>query len=334
MAIQAFAAKAAKNRLETFSYSVSDLKPFEVLIEITHCGLCHSDIHLIDNDWKSSIYPLVPGHEVVGTITQKGTEVSWPLGARVGVSWLYSSCLECPTCLSGENQVCPKRKATCIGHHGGFANQMTADSRFIYAIPDGLDSASAAPLLCAGATVYAPLRRWKMQASQKVAVVGIGGLGHLAIQFANAFGCHVTAISSSEDKKHEALSFGAKHFVTLDQLSAHPRELTQSFDLILSTPHGDLDWDLLCSLLTPTGVLCLLGRPSTPIHLNPLASLNGQRCITGSSVASRYIMNEMLNFAAEHKIKPQIELMKMSEVNEAIEKVRQNKARYRIVLTS
>jgi uncharacterized zinc-type alcohol dehydrogenase-like protein len=333
MVIRAFSAKKAGQKLEPFTYPIPVLGPFEVLIDITHCGLCYSDVHLIDDDWKRSVYPLVPGHEVVGKIVQKGSEVKRELGTRVGVSWLYSSCLECPTCLLGETQVCPQRKATCIGHHGGFATQMTADSRFIYSIPKALDSAVAAPLLCAGATVYAPFRRWKIQAPHHVAVIGIGGLGHLALQFGRAFGCSVTAISSSSDKEKEALSFGAGHFATLDQIKANPSNYALSFDFIISTTHGDVDWDLVCSLLKPTGVLCFLGRPATRLSLDLLRSLNSQQVITGSSVANRYLIQEMLEFAAEHKIVPRIELMKMSEVNEAIEKVRKNKARYRIVLT-
>lgn len=332
MTIYAFAASSPKGALQSFSYPEPILGPFEVLIEITHCGICYSDIHLIDNDWKRSIYPLVPGHEVIGVLIKKGSEVTLPLGERVGVSWLFSSCLQCPTCLSGREQICPTKKATCIGHHGGFARQMTADSRFIYKIPQGIDSAHAAPLLCAGATVYAPLKRFKVQAPDRVAVIGIGGLGHLAIQFANAFGCHVTAISSSPCKEKEARGFGAKQFTTLQAIDSNPTRLRLSFDLILSTVHADLDWELICSLLTTSGTLCLLGKPPSSIRLNPLTSLSNERSVAGSSVASRATIDEMLLFAAEHAITPQIELMAFSQINEAIERVRSNKARYRIVL--
>ncbi len=293
---------------------------------MTHCGLCHSDLHLIDNDWGKSTYPLVPGHEVVGKIVKKGTDVPLPLGARVGVSWYLSACLECAACLKEDTQACPKKIATCIGHYGGFATHMTADARFVHPIPEGLDSAIAAPLLCAGATVYAPLRRFKVQALHRIAIIGIGGLGHLAIQFASAFGSHVTAISSSMDKKEEALSFGANDFTTVDKLT-----VSAPFDYIFSTVQADLDWDLICSLLTYSGTLCILGRPSKNISVN-IASLSNRRSITTSSVANRPLLNEMLAFAAEHQIKPKIELMQMAQINEAIERVRQNKARYRIVL--
>ncbi len=333
MTIHAFAAKTLKARLEPFSYPEPALGPYDVLIDITHCGLCHSDLHLIDNDWKKSVYPLIPGHEVIGTISKKGSAVQLSVGTRVGVSWQHSACLECSSCLTADTHFCPKRIATCNGHFGGFASQMTADSRFIYPIPEGLDSAHAAPLLCAGATVYGPFRRLKIQAPDRVAIIGIGGLGHLAIQFANAFGCEVTAISTSPDKEKEAISFGAKRFTTLDRIAANPSELSLYFDYILSTVHADLNGDLICSLLKHTGTLCLLGRPSTPMNISLLSSLSSQRSITGGSVGNRMTIIEMLNFAAEHNISPKIEVMKMSEINEAIAKVRANKARYRIVLT-
>jgi len=329
MQIHAYAAKAPKSQLAPFTYEVGELGPFDVLLEISHCGLCHSDIHLIDNDWNRTVYPLVPGHEVVGRIVQKGKLVELPLGARVGVSWLHSSCLQCPTCLSGDNQVCPQKKNTCIGHHGGFATHMTADSRFVFVIPEALPSEAAAPLLCAGATVYAPLRRWHVQAPDRVAVIGIGGLGHVALQFAKAFGCDVTAISSSPGKQTDAMRFGATELLSLEQMQRHKLQ----YDFILSTVHADLDWNFVLSLLKPSGTLCFLGRPAQPLSFDVAGVLSTQRTVTGSSTANRAVMHEMLAFAASRKIAPQIELKKLADVNQAIELVRHNKARYRIVLT-
>jgi uncharacterized zinc-type alcohol dehydrogenase-like protein len=330
--IEAYAALSTKDQLQPFTYAVKELKPYEVLIEVTHCGICHSDIHLIDDDWQRSIYPLVAGHEVVGKIVEIGSMANIKMHERVGVSWLYSSCLECPTCLSGNNHVCPDRKATCIGHHGGFAKYMTADSRFVYKIPKNLSSAIAAPLLCAGATVYAPIRRLKIQAPHQVAVLGIGGLGHLAIKFCHAFGCKVTAISSMADKKEEAIGFGASDFITLDELKKDLKKTASRFDFILSTTHADLDWNLICSLLKPTGTLCFLGRPHNQMLIDPSIAFGSDRSITGSAVANRFMIQEMLQFCDDHKIEPQIELFKMSNINQAIERVRKNLARYRIVL--
>jgi alcohol/geraniol dehydrogenase (NADP+) len=326
MKIHAFAAIGPRQLLQSFSYDAPPLAPFEILIKVTHCGLCHSDIHLIDDDWKRSIYPLVPGHEIVGTVLKKGESVkNLNLGNRVGVSWVRSSCLDCPSCLDGETNICPQKTATCNGSHGGFADHMIADSRFSFLIPDALDSAYAAPLLCAGATVYAPLRR-EVKSPQSVAVIGIGGLGHLALQFAAAFECEVTAISRTASKEAEAKSFGAHHFTTLDKAKAG------QFDLILSTVQGNLNWNHVISLLKPKGTLCFVGRPLNPAQIEIGNLISFQKRIVGSSTANRAQMNEMLQFAARHKIKPQIELFPLAEVNRAIEKVKANEARYRVVL--
>lgn len=332
MLIKGYAAYSAKEKLKSFEYKADALSPYDVVVEITHSGICHSDIHLIDDDWNRSIYPLVPGHEVVGKIVEKGSQVDLKLNARVGISWLHSSCLKCQTCLSGENHICPDRKATCIGHHGGFAKHMVADSRFVYLIPDSLESEHAAPLLCAGATVYAPFRRLKIQAPHQVAIVGVGGLGHLAIQYANAFGCSVTAISSSESKKQESLDFGANDFVTLDQLTKYPGKYLSAFDYILSTTHADLDLNHLCSFLKNNGTFVFLGKPHGSITFDPKIALGSERTITGGAVASRFLINEMLDFSARHHIEPKIELVPMNQLNEAIDKVRNNLAHYRIVL--
>lgn len=328
MKIHAFASLKQKEALQPFSYEASPLGPFDVLLKISHCGLCHSDIHLIDNNWKRSIYPLVPGHEVVGTVVKKGDGLSYlPLGERVGVSWVRSSCLHCPVCLQGETSICPDKTATCNGYYGGFADYMVADGRFCYPIPKEIDSAHAAPLLCGGATVYAPLRRLNIQAPHSVAVVGIGGLGHLGLQFASAFGCEVTALSFTPGKEKEAKGFGADHFVVMG------KKLTSSqFDLILCTVHQNLDWDMLIGALKPSGTLCVLGRPDEPSRINFSELISFQKSVTGSATASRSVLNEMLQFAARHKIAPQIERMPLTQVNEAVARVKAGKARYRIVL--
>jgi uncharacterized zinc-type alcohol dehydrogenase-like protein len=326
MKIHAYAAMGPREALKPFTYDAPPLGPFEILIKVSHCGLCHSDIHLIDNDWKRSKYPLVPGHEVIGAVAKKGPAVEHlPIGARVGVSWLRSACLSCATCLEGDTNICPQKSTTCNGNYGGFADHMIADSRFVFPIPDALDSPHAAPLLCAGATVYAPLKRAHLQKRHSVAIIGIGGLGHLALQYAAAFGCTVTAISQTASKQAEAKAFGAHHFIT-DYTTA------AQFDFILSTVHADLDWNQIINRLKPKGTLCFVGRPQNPglIELGQLISF--QKTICGSSTANRPLMHEMLHFSAKHQIKPQIELFALSDVNRAIEKVKANQARYRIVL--
>lgn len=327
MKIHAYAAMGPAKLLQPFIYDAPSLGPFDLLLKVSHCGLCHSDIHLIDDDWKRSKYPLVPGHEVVGAIVKMGDGVqNLKVGRRVGVSWLRSACLSCPTCLEGDTNICPQKSTTCNGNYGGFADHMIADSRFTFPIPEGLDSAHAAPLLCAGATVYAPLRRYRMQGPDSVAVIGIGGLGHLALQFAAAFGCEVTAISHSANKEAEAKSFGAHHFLTL-----HNQPTPAQFDLILSTVHADLDWNLILTLLKPKGTLCFVGRPQNPglIEFGQLISF--QKNICGSSTANRPLMNEMLAFSARHHVKSKIECLPLTDVNKGIERVKANAARYRIV---
>lgn len=327
MHVDAYAAFEPKERLRPFTYQTTSLAPHEILVKISHCGLCRSDIHLIDDDWKRSRYPLVPGHEIIGTIVEKGKSVNLSLSQRIGVSWIRSSCLECTYCRQGDTNVCLKKTTTCNGHYGGFANFMVADSRFVFPIPDALDSAHAAPLLCAGATVYAPLRKHGAQKNHSVAVIGIGGLGHLALQFASALGCETTAISHSPSKKSESHSFGAHHFHTHDSL---PPPLT--FDLILSTVDANLDWNAILSLLKPQGTLVFLGRPLSPVQIDIAQILSLQRSITGNSTANRPVMNEMLQFAASHSIRPKIELFPLSEVNQGIERVKSNAVRYRVVL--
>jgi uncharacterized zinc-type alcohol dehydrogenase-like protein len=327
MKIHAFAAMARGEPLQPFSYEPADLGPFEILVKVSHCGLCYSDIHLIDDDWKKSKYPLVPGHEIIGTVVKKGDAVTLKMGERVGVSWIRSSCLNCSVCYQGDTNICSQRTVTCNGNYGGFADHMVADSRFSYLIPEGLDSAHAAPLLCAGATMYTPLRQNGIQGCHSVAILGIGGLGHIGLQFAAAFGCEVTAISHSKGKEVEAKSFGATKFLTLDSQPA-----TGQFDLILSTVHSDLDWNQVIGLLKPKGTLCFVGRPGNPALIEIGNLISSQKKICGSSTASRALMNEMLAFAARHQIKPQIERMALADVNKGIERVKANAVRYRVVL--
>lgn len=323
MKISAFAALGPREALQPYSYDVSSLKPFEILVKVSHCGLCHSDIHLIDDDWNRSKYPLVAGHEIIGTVVQKGSSADLPLGQRIGVSWIHNSCLACPDCAQEDTTICLQKTTTCNGNHGGFADYMVADSRFVFFIPESLPSPYAAPLLCAGATVYAPLKRYQ---PQSVAVIGIGGVGHLGLQFASALGCQVTALSHTPSKEAESKALGAHRFCSLSQCAPN------SFDLILSTVHSDLDWNLVLKLLKPKGTLCFLGRPSNPALIEMGHLISSQKTICGSSTANRPLMNEMLTFAAKNHIYPLIEKMPLSQVNQAIERVKANAARYRIVL--
>src|SRR5580692_5317148 len=330
--IQAQAALSKGAALEAFSYEPQELGPNDIEIEISHCGLCHSDIHLIDDGWSRSKYPQVPGHEIVGTVGAKGAAVNHlELGQRVGVGWQRSACLECDLCLGGEENLCASQQATCMGHHGGLANRIRIDGRFAFALPPELDSAVAAPLLCGGVTVYSPMRRFGIGATSSVAVVGIGGLGHMAILMLRALGAEITALSTSPTKRDEALAMGAHHFAS----STDPKDLRKQFgrfDLILSTVHARLDWTTYLQTLRANGSLCLLGIPPGVVGFPPSLLITGQRSITGSDIGGRAVIREMLRFVTRHKIAPQIQRMPMSEANAGLTRLRENQVRYRLVL--
>lgn len=326
----AFATCRAKESLVPHDYQPQPLGFHTVEIEIECCGLCYSDVHLIDNDWNISKYPLVPGHEIIGHIIQTGPQVrNLHVGDRVGVGWQCGACLTCNNCLSANETACVSKVRTCVDRPGGFADKIRVDHSFVYPIPSQLKSTQAAPLLCAGITVYSPFRLYQVQAPQSVAVIGIGGLGHLALQFAHAFGCEVTAISTSPEKESEARKLGAHHFLPL---SAIKPGMPAQFDFILSTVHADLDWASFMQLLKPQGKLCFVGLPPSDFKIPARLLISGNKMVCGSGTGSRSYMREMLQFAARHHIQAQVETMPMQRINEAIEKLKKNQARYRIVL--
>jgi uncharacterized zinc-type alcohol dehydrogenase-like protein len=332
---KAYASLKVGEKLQLWEYTPKPLGVNDIEIDVTHNGLCHTDIHMRDNDWDVSTFPLVAGHEVVGKVTQIGADVtSLKIGDRVGVGWIRNSCRVCDACLRGEENVCRQGyTGLIVDNYGGFANKLRTTADFAYKIPNGLDSASAAPLLCAGITVYSPLRTHIKYPGTKVGVVGIGGLGHLAIKFARAMGAEVTAFSTSSNKEAEAKEFGAHHFCNWksdEELSA----ATGSLDLLLSTVSAEIDWDQAFSLLANNGILCLVGLPVSTLNISLIPLVFGQKSVVGSVVGGRHFMKEMLEFAAIHQIKPMIETMPLSQINEAMDKVAANKARYRIVLTS
>lgn len=332
---KAYAALNSGEKLQPWNYEPAPLQVDEVEICVTHNGLCHTDIHMRDNDWNVSQYPLVAGHEVVGEVTAVGEKVhSLQPGDRVGVGWIRSSCRVCDHCLQGQENICRQGyTGLIVGNYGGFADRLRVPADFTYKIPDALDSASAAPLLCAGITVYTPLRTYIKHPGTKVGVMGIGGLGHLAIKFARAMGAEVTALSTSPDKEAEAKEFGAHHFQkwgTAEEMKA----VAGSLDLVISTISSANDWDVAFSLLATNGVLCFVGIPVSSLNVPLIPLIFGQKSVVGSVVGGRHFMREMLDFAAVNQIKPMIETMPLSQINEAMDKVAANKARYRIVLLS
>lgn len=330
--IRAYHAESQGARLTPLDYPPAPLGPHDIHLEITHCGICHSDLHLIDDDWDMAEFPLVPGHEIIGHIKEKGPLVEeLEIGQRVGIGWQGKSCMHCEWCLQGDENLCLDNEATCVGHHGGFASAIVADSRFAFPIPDALPSAAAAPLLCGGATVFAPFVEHKIAPTMKVAIIGIGGLGHLALQFARAFGCEVTALSSSPEKEAEAKKFGAHHFLCTKNPSALESAKSQ-FDFILSSSSSGHDWESLVATLRPRGKLCLLGGLEKNLDVQIMHLVDGRKVICGSNIGSRPVIKKMLAFAALHNVLPQIEEFPLKNVNDALDKLRAGKLRYRAVL--
>jgi alcohol/geraniol dehydrogenase (NADP+) len=330
MIINSFAAETRGSILSPFTYSAELTLPLECRIEVETCGICHSDIHMIDNDWKSSVYPFVGGHEVVGKVVEIGNMVGHlKIGDRVGVGWQSGACLECRDCLRGDENLCDHNKATIVGRHGGFADNIIIDSRFAFKIPENIESQFASPLLCAGITVYAALKYAGMKPGGHVGIIGVGGLGHLAIQFASKLGNKVTVFTTSQDKADFAKNLGASE-VYLNPKSKD--KVKNKLDIILNTTHNDLDWKYYLNQLNSDGTLVFVGIPPTPLNVHVGLLLGKRKRIMASPIGGRSTIVEMLEIASEHDIKPIIEVFKKEEINSALTKVRENKVRYRAVV--
>lgn len=332
--IHGLAAHAAGAELLPYHYDPGNLGAQEVEIAITHCGICYSDLHLISNDWGISQYPFIPGHEVIGTVASVGSGVRrLEVGQRVGLGWQSNSCGVCEWCTQGMENLCAESEATCVRRNGGYAASVRANARFVIPIPEALKSENTAPLLCAGITVYNPLRTHGVNPSSRVGVVGIGGLGHLAIQFAHAFGAEVTAFSSSAGKEEEVSTLGAQHFVNTRETKAL-KDVTGRLDFILTTVNADQDWSTYLQALRPMGTLCFVGVPPSPVTVPAFPLIGGGRSISGNPTGSPHRLREMLDVAARHGVKASTELFPMAKANEAIEKVKKGKVRYRAVLAN
>jgi uncharacterized zinc-type alcohol dehydrogenase-like protein len=332
VSINAWAAKGPNQPLEPYSYDPGPLAPDDIEIAVEACGLCHSDISVMNNDWGISSYPVIPGHEVIGKIVALGSNAKGlQIGQRVGVGWGSASCMHCAQCLNGEGNLCAENVPTIVGHFGGFADRVRAQWPWAVPLPDGLNPADAGPLLCGGVTVFTPLKVFDIRPTDRVGVVGIGGLGHLALQFAKAWGCEVTAFTSTNSKADEARGFGA-HRVVNSRKADEIKKIAGTLDLLLITVNVPLDWPTMLATLRPKGRLHVVGAVLEPIPINAFDIIMTQRSVSGSPNGSPIITAQMLEFAARHKILPQTEHFPIAKVNDAVKHLLDGKARYRVVL--
>lgn len=330
--VHSFAATKTGGSLEPFEYELGPLGPNDVDIGVDHCGICHSDLSMLENEWGMTQYPFVPGHEVAGKIVAKGELVTHlEIGDRVGLGWHAGYCMTCSNCLAGDHNMCGTATGTIVGRHGGFADVVRAEAVSAIKLPKGVDARKAGPLFCGGITVFNPLMQFNVSPTDSIGVIGIGGLGHMALQFGRAWGCRVTAFTSSGTKQEEAMKLGAHDTIN----SRDPEALKANagrFDLLLSTVNVKLDWNAYLETLKTRGRLHLVGVVMEPLDLSVFPMLVGQRSVSSSPSGGPAVIAKMLDFAALHQIEPMTEHFPMSKINDAMEYLRAGKARYRIVL--
>ncbi|MBX9396895.1 NAD(P)-dependent alcohol dehydrogenase [Streptomyces sp. TRM72054] len=339
--VTAYAAPAAKAPLERTTIERREVGEFDVLIDIKYAGICHSDIHQAREGWGEAIFPMVPGHEIAGIVAEVGPGVTrFAVGDRVGVGCMVDSCRECDNCKAGQEQYC-----TGIGMvgtynaldkngeptYGGYSQKIVVDENYVVRIPEGLSLDEAAPLLCAGITTYSPLKHWNVGPGRKVAVLGMGGLGHMAVKIAHHLGAEVTVLSQSLRKQEDGLKLGADHYYATSDPKTF-EELAGSFDVILSTVSAPLDFGAYLGLLKTDGALVNVGAPEEPISLNVFPLLMGRKTLAGSAIGGIAETQEMLDFCAEHGFGAEIELIRADQINEAYERVLASDVRYRFVI--
>ncbi|MFI6349449.1 NAD(P)-dependent alcohol dehydrogenase [Streptomyces sp. NPDC050560] len=338
--VAAYAAPAAKAPLERTTIERRATGEFDVLIDIKYAGICHSDIHQAHDGWGGSIFPLVPGHEITGIVTEAGPGVTrHRVGDRVGVGCMVDSCRECENCLAGHEQYCLRGNTATYNAvdrngdvtYGGYSTHIVVDENFVVRIPDGLSLDVAAPLLCAGITTYSPLRHWNAGPGKKVAVIGLGGLGHMAVKTAHALGAEVTVLSQSLRKKDDGLRLGADHYYATGD-EATFEQLRGTFDLIVSTVSAPLDLGAFLGMLKTDGALVNVGAPEEPVSLNLFSLLGGRKTLAGSAIGGIAETQEMLDFCAERGLGSEIEVIGASQINEAYDRVLASDVRYRFVI--
>ena len=332
MTVHAYAAHEAGGVLTPFEYELPELGSDQVDIKVHYCGVCHSDLSMLDNEWGMSQYPIVPGHEAVGEIIAVGPEVkNLKVGDKVGLGWFSASCMHCNQCMDGSQHLCNTPEATIVGRHGGFADKVRAHWSWAIPLPDEIDMSKAGPLFCGGITVFNPIVLSGVQPTDKVGVIGIGGLGHMALKFLNKWGCEVIAFSSNPAKKDSILAMGASKVIN----SRDPEELESiagSLDFILNTTNVTLDWDSYLTTLAPKGRFHNVGAVLEPMAIPAFSLIGGEKSVGGSPLGSIALTRKMLEFCVRHDIYPIVEEFPMNEVNEAFDHLKAGKARFRIVL--
>ena len=334
--INGYACQEKGADLTPFEYDPGQLGPDQVEVEVDYCGICHSDLSMIDNEWQMSSYPFIPGHEAVGKIVAVGDLVPQErVGERVGVGWQSGSCNQCKKCRVGKEALClndGQVEQTIIGRNGAWANRVRCQSRWAIPIPDGLDSAVVGPLMCAGTTVWSPIRHYGVRAGMETAVLGVGGLGHLAVQFLAKMGTQVTGLSTTRSKEQQTRELGATDFIATKESPEDLEAAAGRFDFIISTVSADVDWNAYINALSPEGTLVICGIPNGAVQFIPFPLVVAEKKIGGGRAGSPSDTREMLEFCATHNIAPMCEQFDIKDLNQAVQHVRDGKARYRAVV--
>ncbi|SEK99611.1 uncharacterized zinc-type alcohol dehydrogenase-like protein [Stigmatella aurantiaca] len=336
----AYAAPSAKAPLAPFSVERREPGPHDVLIDIHYCGVCHSDIHQARDEWGGAIFPMVPGHEIAGRVAQVGGSVTrYKVGDAVGVGCFVDSCRECEWCRKGEEQYCDRgmngtyngRERNGQPTYGGYSTRITVDENYVLRIPESLPLDKAAPLLCAGITTYSPLKSYGLKAGDTLAVVGLGGLGHMGVKLGKALGAEVTVLSTSPSKEKDAKALGAAHFAATSNKDTF-QKLARKFDFILDTVSAEHDYNAYLNLLKTDGTMILVGAPETPSKLGAFSLIGRRLKLGGSMIGGIRETQEMLDFCAKHNVTSDIEVIPIQKINEAYERMLKGDVRYRFVI--
>lgn len=332
MQVNAYAVSQAKGKLEPYSFNLPALGPEQVDIKVAYCGICHSDLNMIDNDWGISQYPLVPGHEIVGEVIAAGPAVKGlKKGDKVGLGWFSESCMHCSQCMGGQHHLCPDIKQTVVGRQGGFADTVRSHWSWAIPLPDDINMSKAGPLFCAGITVFNPIILAGVKPTDKVGVIGIGGLGHLALKFLKYWGCEVIAFSSNPSKKDMILEMGASKVIN-SRSKEELKSIRGQLNFILNTVDVNLDWNAYIHTLAPKGKLHTVGGITEPMPISAFSLMGGEKSVSSSPLGSPALTKTMLEFCVRHNIYPTTEEFAMQDVNQAVQHLRDGKARFRIVL--